>query len=644
MFALWGFPTPHRHGESSKHRKPIRKHHGSTHDSTTTKRRIDLLDLDYDVTKRMFVNTSIKETSRLDHLECILKKRYLDGSQRIPEDAKIQFYLFDKPLDGGDIPQEAPSLNYRVLESEDDGAIRVLWQGTDLKLRKPQIEVITREVASGKSVGAIRETAANLLRSSNKSREQQIQNASQIVVEAMGGLRPGPIQGNNWEARQVQTQWLCRYLLIYVRPPNDYLVLRGFNEQYVWHKPYRDSRGCADVRRTKAWLKKEVLTTAQWRKAHRRSINIDDIRFIYRGKQVNKHTHIRPGEIIDFELPRTAEDNFILAEAALVPLTETCVVCSDEKRVSEMPNRLRITASCEHDSSMCKECVASWITSSMDTVTWDRLKCPECPQLLKYDNVRAFATKEIFERYDTLAVKALLSGIPEFMWCLNPHCDSGQIYPTGCERAKCYACKHYICVRHNVPWHKGETCDEYERRTRRQRRSDMASEKHVKEITKACPGCNRNVHKYEGCDHVTCICGHEWCWLCFGKYYRDKDEFLQCHHTEECRYHTNPPNYEGGRAFMPFLDFVPPPAAPMPGGAPRDRRPPPAGPGNHHPRRFPIRDPALAQFVMRRHEDRNPFNPHANINPAQHRQRLDFFEEAMLFNLDNLAQRAERGR
>ncbi|KAI1100242.1 hypothetical protein F4804DRAFT_336465 [Jackrogersella minutella] len=657
MFSRWSFTSTSRHGEPSSHHRDERRHRSRHRDPARERRRIDLVDLDGALTNRDLLNIGLKESWGLEHVADVLKKRYPGGVQHIPGDAEIQFFWVDKRVDGDEIPLGASSLLYRVLEAGDNGALRIIWRGAKLKLRKHQIEIITREVAAGRSVGSIRETTANILRACNETKGHLVKNANQVMIEAAGGLRSGPLEGNNWEVRKVQT-WLCRYLIIDVVPADDYFVLQGFNEEYIWHKPYHNSHGYADVYRLRHWLKGKVLTTIYISKPHRRGIDIEDIRLVYRGKPVKKHNHIRPGEAIDFDVPRVVEDRFIRAEAWLVPISETCIVCSDEKRVSEMPNKRKITASCEHDSSICKECVGSWIASSMDTVTWDRLKCPECPQLLKYENVRAFATREIFERYDALAAKAFLSNIPDFVWCLNTRCNSGQIHPEGCERARCHVCKHSLCVRHKVPWHKGETCGEYERRTRKQRKNDMASEKHVKEITKPCPGCNRNVHKYTGCDHVTCICGHEWCWLCFGGYYRDDHDFLQCHHTRQCRYHDNPPNYEGGRAFMPFLNVggrgPPPPPPPLfaGGGPPRERRAeaaPQAGPGNRPPGPHPhIQNADFVDFFLRRHMDRNPFDPNININLVRPHQGNpmgpDFFEEALLFNLGHLMQRAERDR
>ncbi|KAL7628031.1 hypothetical protein AAE478_002227 [Parahypoxylon ruwenzoriense] len=642
----WSFDQASHHTKSSNHREDMRDNRLGRRDSSQVRKKIELTDLDSSLSGRQSVRIGINGTSQLGDVAESLKSRYLIGDHLIPKDAEIQFFWDDKRIDGDDVPKGASSLLYRVLPPGDDGGLRIICSA-NVKLRRSQIETIAREAREGNSVGSIRETTANLLQPSNEKRKHPVQDANQILVEAAGGLKPGPLHGSNWEARKAQT-WLCRYLIIEVRTV--FLILRGFNEQYVCHNPHLfNPRGYADVRMLKDWLRLEVLTMANPHGRHRRRISVDDIRLTLRGRAVRKHTHIRSGDIIDFEVPRVVEDKFLRTEAWLVPLSETCTVCGDEKRVSEMPNRRRVTAACEHDSLMCKECVGKWIASSMDTSTWDRLKCPECPQLLKFENVRAFATREVFERYDTLATKAALTSIPEFMWCLNPRCNSGQIHPVGCSKAKCHACKHHNCVRHNVPWHKGETCEEYEQRTRIQRRNDKASEQHIKEITKPCPGCKRNIHKYTGCDHVTCVCGHEWCWLCFGTYYRDERQFLQCHHTQECRYHDNPPNYEGGRAFMPFLQMggAPPPFMPL--GPPRERRGGAArgeaGDRPQAPRHLPLDDEDPIEFIMRRRRARNPFEPDIDLARPRQQPRAPgpaLFEEAMRFNLGHIMQRAER--
>ena len=54
---------------------------------------------------------------------------------------------------------------------------------------------------------------------------------------------------------------------------------------------------------------------------------------------------------------------------------------------------------------------------------------------------------------------------------------------------------------------------------------DMAQE------IKACPSCNLTINKTEGCHHMTCLCGTQFCWVCE---YLQKD-LLTYNHQSYCR-------------------------------------------------------------------------------------------------------------
>jgi len=67
----------------------------------------------------------------------------------------------------------------------------------------------------------------------------------------------------------------------------------------------------------------------------------------------------------------------------------------------------------------------------------------------------------------------------------------------------CHECNFAICTFHNVPFHFGETCVQYDARRRDEELASMAL---VADISTPCPGpdCGWSIEKTGGCDHMTC--------------------------------------------------------------------------------------------------------------------------------------------
>ncbi|TGJ83110.1 hypothetical protein E0Z10_g5667 [Xylaria hypoxylon] len=567
---------------------------------------------------------------------------------KVSPDDHVEFFHDEEQLHDDQIPKDTSALWYRVVNPQDDGSFNIKWKNSyqSVQLCQSQLNEVAQEIISGATLGQLRRKVASVLAASSPlgNHGRAVIEPDQVLVEAVGGFRPGPIQGDNWEL-----------------PPGDFFLFYGFNERYVLHRPSLDYGGTTNGHYLKTWLKLRILTTVCRSAGYLDGIRTEDISLFHRRRPVRDGAQFRSGKSFEFDLSRDTRNTFVQAEAWLLPLTETCSICTDDKRVSEMPIRGRITEDCEHDATACKECISQWITSSMETVAWDRLTCPECPEILALKDVEAFATRDVFNRYDKLATKAVLEGIKGFRWCLNPGCGAGQIFPSECEKAKCHACKQSSCVRHDVPWHSGETCEEYDRRTRKQRKSYKLSEKHVKETTKPCPGCKKNVNKYSGCDHITCespqsdpkfetcrvanliqvqgVCGYEWCWLCFAPYTKDNESFLCCKHAPECRYHRTPPFWEGRRALLPFLGLGGrrPPGArrfPIPMMQPEDTplAMEDAGAeanrlGQNRPQSPELPPPDFPADLLDFLFDRNPFAE----GPRPRRHGMPFINEALLF-------------
>lgn len=116
-------------------------------------------------------------------------------------------------------------------------------------------------------------------------------------------------------------------------------------------------------------------------------------------------------------------------------------------------------------------------------------------------------------RYDRLVMMQALDTDPNFHICLNPACSSGQLQEDPmCQVMSCHSCNFMTCTNHHLPWHNGETCEEYDLHQALRTRNladEAASEAFLAttRVIKRCPGksCGVRLEKNEGCDHFTCM-------------------------------------------------------------------------------------------------------------------------------------------
>ena len=75
----------------------------------------------------------------------------------------------------------------------------------------------------------------------------------------------------------------------------------------------------------------------------------------------------------------------------------------------------------------------------------------------------------------------------------------------------CPMCKKSYSLQCKTKWHKGMTCEEYQR-TKNKDENDIKFEEYAKgSKLKQCPKCKRWVEKIDGCDHISCPCGTSFC-------------------------------------------------------------------------------------------------------------------------------------
>jgi hypothetical protein len=75
---------------------------------------------------------------------------------------------------------------------------------------------------------------------------------------------------------------------------------------------------------------------------------------------------------------------------------QTCLVCSED--FAELKISIPAAGACSHKTKTCGDCSSSWIASQIETVGWDQIRCPECPRLLSYGDIKSAASNEVFQK------------------------------------------------------------------------------------------------------------------------------------------------------------------------------------------------------------------------------------------------------
>ena len=81
-----------------------------------------------------------------------------------------------------------------------------------------------------------------------------------------------------------------------------------------------------------------------------------------------------------------------------VDIDKKCAVCLESLTLEAFPTR-KTTAACSHEPNVCLSCLTHNITSQSRGNMWNHIDCPSCRARLGYEDVRAFSTAAVFERW-----------------------------------------------------------------------------------------------------------------------------------------------------------------------------------------------------------------------------------------------------
>eukprot|EP00959_Pyramimonas_sp_CCMP1952_P282176 5897859-Pyramimonas_sp.AAC.1 len=190
-------------------------------------------------------------------------------------------------------------------------------------------------------------------------------------------------------------------------------------------------------------------------------------------------------------------------------LTEECAACCDAKGTC-----LVSTLTCNH--TYCYECIAMLCLTALRDEQLLPVKC--CGTELPREVVsRALDEKQL----QALDAATREHACQDRMYC--PNC-SKFIGERGCfdkARRTCDTCGGLYCASCGDEWHAGvcrhDRPDELELRT-------VAAE----EGWQQCSQCKRIVERSEGCNHMACKCGYQFCYNCGTTWCPERGACEQC--------------------------------------------------------------------------------------------------------------------
>lgn len=208
-----------------------------------------------------------------------------------------------------------------------------------------------------------------------------------------------------------------------------------------------------------------------------------------------------------------------------------CKICMEKVKNNRMSS-----AACGH--LYCKDCWTNYVASSISGgPECLRLRCPEpkCAVVAGLDMVEAVAAADDKRRFYQYLHRSYVECSRNRKWCPKPGCNYAVEFDGG-EGEETYdvtcGCRHKFCWGCTEEQHRPLGCETVakwgEKNTSEAENNDW-----ILVNTKPCPKCDKKIEKNQGCNHMTCKCGHEFCWICLGKWKNQNHVCNKFHIDEE---------------------------------------------------------------------------------------------------------------
>mgnify|MGYP000887854408 FL=1 len=162
-----------------------------------------------------------------------------------------------------------------------------------------------------------------------------------------------------------------------------------------------------------------------------------------------------------------------------------------------------------------KECLLPYLKETITTFNFP-IQCPfaGCKKEVLETDLKETLPSDLYEKFEEFSLKFYLIKVNDrIARCFTANCP----YVIEMDRAgqitvlKCPLCKGYYCLKCEQLAHEPMTCEE--KRALQQEDPEIVEFVKGKSLRR-CNACKFWVEKTEGCNHITCRCKNEFCYLC----------------------------------------------------------------------------------------------------------------------------------
>lgn len=251
----------------------------------------------------------------------------------------------------------------------------------------------------------------------------------------------------------------------------------------------------------------------------------------------NNHAVRLAREAINSQLASDKED---IAETTEVK--EVCIICLEGKSHVEMCS----VSGCSH--GFCLSCIVQHTEVKVQAGQVP-VRCPQvgCSQTLSLAQCRSILSQKWFALLNKRLIEVNMPD-SERVYCPFPNCSAlmnrkdidasnegaSTSSLSSVTATRCVECHRMFCVECRVPWHVLMSCQQYQqlppslRDAQDAKLYQLAAHKNWQR----CKKCRRMIELAEGCFHMTCRCGYEFCYLC-GEPWKNKRQSCRCRLWDE---------------------------------------------------------------------------------------------------------------